>query len=306
VSTPALPGFCRYLAAKKSVDDRSLNRGVWESLDRALRARDASPLKVLEVGCGIGTMLERLLDGGMLRQAVYRGIDLQADNIREAAARLEQYAAAQGAAIGKSAGALRYQRSTQQVTVALETIDLVDFLAREGGRATWDLLLAHAFLDLVDLPATLPRLLSLLVRGGLFYFTLNFDGATIFQPAIDPDLDRQIEAIYHRTMDERHRHHEPAGASLTGRHLFGHLRGAGAHLLAAGSSDWVVFPGNSGYPNDEAYFLHFIVETVRQAVQGHPQLAPGRLRAWVLERHAQIDRGELIYIAHQLDFFGYI
>jgi hypothetical protein len=33
-------------------------------------------------------------------------------------------------------------------------------------------------------------------------------------------------------------------------------------------------------------------------------LDPVRFEAWIAERHAQIERGELVYIAHQLDFFG--
>ncbi len=297
--------FCRYLAAKKTVDDRSLNRQVWESLARALGHRGTSDLKILEVGCGIGTMLERLLECPWLTRAHYLGIDLEAQNIQEALRRLERQAAAQGAALAPQGQALLYHSAAQKVAVELEALDLYDFLAQGRGRAAWNLLLAHAFLDLVDLPGTLPALLALLTRGGLFYFTLNFDGATIFQPCLDAELDPLIETLYHGTMEERRHRGQPAGASLTGRRLFGQIRAAGAHLLAAGASDWVVFPRDSGYPGDEAYFLHFIVETVRRALEGHPELAPARFQAWIRERHAQIDRGELIYIAHQLDFLGY-
>jgi hypothetical protein len=188
--------------------------------------------------------------------------------------------------------------------VELETIDLCHFAAREQGRASWDLLIAHAFLDLLDLPAALPPMFSLLRPGGLFYFTLNFDGATILEPVIDPDLDRQIETLYHGTMDQRRLAGQPAGHSRTGRRLFGHLQAAGARVMAAGSSDWVVFPGEEGYPGDEAYFLHFIIETMRRALEAHPQLDPQRFQDWIEVRHRQIEAGKMIYIAHQLDFFG--
>ena len=96
----------------------------------------------------------------------------------------------------------------QDVRITLEAADLFDFLEREPGKSAWDLLVAHAVLDLIDLAAALPRLLSRLAPGGLFYFSLNFDGATILEPPIDPDLDALIEALYHRTMDTR-----PAGAA---------------------------------------------------------------------------------------------
>jgi hypothetical protein len=167
-------------------------------------------------------------------------------------------------------------------------------------------LIAHAVLDLLDLPRAMPPLLSLLKPGGLCYFTLNFDGATIFEPAIDPLFDAAVEHLYHQTMDERVVNGQPSGDSRSGRRLFQILRQNSADILAAGSSDWVVFADHAGYRGDEAYFLHFIVDTVRAALEHHPQLAPRQAEflAWIERRHLQIDRGELIYIAHQLDFLG--
>jgi len=308
VSGPAAPDFIRYLAAKKGLDDRSLNRQVWDHLVRALRDRsDSALLRVLEVGCGIGTMVERLLDRGLLTRAAYTGIDVEAEFIRAAAERLHGYAAARHAHLAvDSGGALLFSTPAQDVRVTLEAADLFDFLDREEGKSAWDLLVAHAFLDLIDLPAALPRLLSRLVPGGLFYFSLNFDGATTFEPVIDPDLDRQIETLYHRTMDTRRCQGRPSGSSLTGRRLFGHLKEAGARVLAAGSSDWVVFPGPDGYLGDEAYFLHFIIDTIGRALGENPELDRGRFQAWIAARHRQIEARELLYVAHQLDVMGYI
>jgi len=53
--------FPHYLAAKKSVDDRALNRLVWQRLANAIAARKAA-LEVLEIGAGIGTMAERVAE----------------------------------------------------------------------------------------------------------------------------------------------------------------------------------------------------------------------------------------------------
>jgi SAM-dependent methyltransferase len=308
MSDPPAPGFIRYLAAKKGLDDRSLNRQVWDHLARALRHRaDSVPLRVLEVGCGIGTMVERLLDRGLLTRAAYTGIDVEPECIRVAAQRLHGYAAARQATLtDDSGGAMRFTTPAQDVSITLETVDLYDFLEREPEKSAWDLLVAHAVLDLVDLDTVLPPLLSRLAPGGLFFFSLNFDGATILEPPIDPDLDALIEALYHRTMDTRRVRGRPAGNSRTGRRLFGYLKEAGARLIAAGSSDWVVFPGPDGYPGDEAYLLHFIIDTIGQALHGHPELAGSGFPAWIDQRHRQIEARELIYIAHQLDFLGYI
>ena len=66
----------RYLAAKKSVDDRALNWRVWQCLVAALpRAPTEQPLRILEVGAGIGSMVERLLAGDVLTHATYTAID---------------------------------------------------------------------------------------------------------------------------------------------------------------------------------------------------------------------------------------
>jgi SAM-dependent methyltransferase len=359
MSSPAASDYIRYLAAKKTLDDRSLNRHVWDHLVQAVRGRSGSaPLQVLEVGCGIGTMLERLLDWGLLTRAAYTGIDVEAEFIKEARRRFCRYSHCQKSflppphpgplpplggegtrgrnfwqtlyAAEKNAkpkppppnplprgeeefngpaqhGTPLLLRTTDQdVQVTLTATDLFDFLDREQGKSTWDLLVAHAVLDLIDLPRSLPRLLALLVPGGLFYFTLNFDGATILEPPIDPDLDRRIETLYHRSMDTRRRQDRPAGSSVTGRQLIRRLRDARAGLVAAGSSDWVVFPGPDGYPGEEALFLHFIIDTIGRALHRHPDLDPRRFEDWLAQRHCQIDAAELIYIAHQLDVMGYI
>jgi SAM-dependent methyltransferase len=308
MSGPAAPDFIRYLAAKKGLDDRSLNRQVWDHLAQAVRDRsDLAPLRVLEVGCGIGTMAERLLDWGLLARAAYTGIDVDPGLVRAAGERLRGYAAARHAGLTQdSGGAMAFSTPSQDIRITFEAADLFDFLDHEPGKPAWDLLVAHAVLDLVDLPTALPRLLARLAPGGLFYFTLNFDGTTTLEPPIDPDLDALIETLYHRTMDTRRDRGRPSGSSLTGRRLFQTLKAAGARVVAAGSSDWVVFPGPYGYPGDEAYFLHFIIDTISRALHGHPELAGSRFQAWIAQRHRQIESRELIYVAHQLDFLGYI
>ncbi len=309
--------FIRYLAAKRTVDDRALNRNVWNTLSAALPpATSDRPLRVIEVGAGIGTMLERMIARRLLRRAVYTAIDAEAANIAEAARLLPLWAGELGYAVHMPLAGLEAAQRAQltrseedaDIVVELETADVFDFIARQAGRQSWDLLIAHAFLDLLDIPSALPQLLSLIRPGGLCYLTINFDGATILQPEIDPPFDAEIERLYHQTMDERITAGRPSGDSRAGRHLFGLLKAAGVQILDAGSSDWVVFAGPDGYPADEAYFLHFIVETMRGALIDHPALAGRRQQftAWIEQRRRQIAKNELVYIAHQLDFVGLV
>lgn len=272
--------FTRYLSAKKTVDDRALNKDVWHKLIKLLPNRP----DILEIGAGIGTMVERLVTAGVVRNGRYTTIDNQQANIAVAHSRLNWL--------------------PSDISLSLEAVDLFDFAAREQGKRSWDVLIAHAFLDLMNIPTTLPLLLSLLKPGGLCYFTINFDGVTSLEPAIEPEFDALIEQLYHQTMDERVVNGRSSGDSRSGRHLFTHLRQNNVDILAAGSSDWVVFAGQDGYPDDEAYFLHFIIHTIHGALNGHPKLDATRFENWIKQRHAQIETGDLVYIAHQIDFLG--
>jgi SAM-dependent methyltransferase len=306
MTIPLTYSFTRYLAAKKSVDDRALNQCAWQALSQAVPPGSLeAPLRILEVGAGIGTMLERMLEWRLFRAAEYTAIDAQPENIAGLRARLAEWVSSRGGVIRPAGeGLLELELAGQRAWIDPQAIDLFEFIEREKGRREWDLLVANAFLDLVDIPAVLPEILQLAAPGGWFYFTINFDGLTLFEPQLDPDLDAQIVALYHRTMDERLVGGRRSGDSQAGRHLFTHLKQAGAVILAAGASDWVVFPGPNGYTGDEAYFLHFILHTVEQALRGRPEIEPGKLSGWLEARHAQAARGELVYIAHQLDFFG--
>ena len=293
--------FSRYLEAKKSVDDRALNRLTWETLRNELENRHTpAPLRVLEVGAGIGTMLQRMVEWELLSNADYTAIDLDPENIISARQRLSAWTAH----VTPTTQGFILNRAEKRISVELEAIDLFEFTHRQVGKRNWDLLVAHAFLDLLDIPASLPQLFSLLAGEGLFYFTINFDGLTALEPALDSELDDLIIQLYHNTMDTRMINGALSGDSRTGRHLFNHLRRAGAQVLQAGASDWIVFPQQGGYPADEAYFLHFIIHTIQTALAGHPELDARRFSVWITGRHNQVERGELIYIAHQIDILG--
>ena len=199
---PSNYSFERYLSAKKSVDDRALNRHVWECLTDNLP--DGRTLQVLEVGAGIGTMIERMLEWGALRDADYTAIDANTANIAAAHGRLRRWGMQQGWQVSQSSpDGLQLEGSGARLAGHLQAVDLFDFIRENVENRQWDLLVAHAFLDLIDIPSALPQLVKLVRPGGLFYFTINFDGATIFQPEIDPDFDTLVERCYHGSMDQR-------------------------------------------------------------------------------------------------------
>ena len=287
--------YARYLAAKTAVDDRALNRHVLAELRRLMPP--GAP-QVLEVGAGLGTMVARLMDWGVVGAGEYILLDADRQLLDCSRRWLCDWAAARGLRSellpdGLQVGDLR---------VRLVHAELGSYLETAHG-ALADVLIANAVLDLVDVPAILPGLLRLLVPGGVYWFTINYDGETIFEPG--HPLDDQVMRAYHRDMDERIRYGQ-AGESRTGRRLFHYLRAVGAPALAAGSSDWVVHPARDGnYPADEAYFLRRILNTIRDALRNRPDgVEPADLADWLAVRHRQLASGDLVYIAHQLDFAG--
>jgi len=288
--------YVRYLAAKTTVDDRALNRHVLAELRRLMPA--GAP-RVLEVGAGLGTMVARLVDWGAVGVGEYILLDADRQLLDCSRRWLCDWAATRDLRSdllpdGLWVGDLR---------VRLVHAELGSYLEASHG-APADVLIANAVLDLVDVPAVLPGLLRLLVPGGVYWFTINYDGESIFAPS--HPHDDQIMQAYHGDMDERLRFGRPAGESQTGRRLFHHLRAAGAPPLAAGSSDWVVSAGPDGdYPGDEAYFLRSILKTIHGALQNRQdRLEPADLADWLAERGRQLAAGDLVYIAHQLDFVG--
>src|SRR5215475_15203153 len=63
----------RFLTAKRSVDDRAINRHVLAQLRRLMPAREP---RILEVGAGLGTMVARLLEWRVISAGEYTVLDV--------------------------------------------------------------------------------------------------------------------------------------------------------------------------------------------------------------------------------------
>lgn len=284
--------FPRYLLSKQSVDDRALNKDVFNALKENLPQK---PLRIIEVGAGIGTMIKRLVSWEVVCKAKYVLVDEMPENIEYASDWIPQWAEEAGLSVERSAEEqIRIFDATRDIRIQLERTDVFDFIQKNKTPA--DLLIAHAFLDLLPMPESLTKLLTL--TNGLAWLTLNFDGMTTLEPTIDAALDETIEQLYHKTMDTR----PSGGSSKSGRYLFSHVQHSGADILAAGASDWVVHGANGTYLQDEAYFLHFILHFMEESLKGNTGLDKDIFADWLQKRHKQIEHGELTYVAHQLDF----
>jgi len=295
----------RYLLAKRPVDDRALNRAVIAGLEQELKQRPsvARPLRVLELGAGVGTMVSRLVDWGVIDRAAYTLVDRELESLAATREELAAWGKVSAASerLHIERGPVVQSGPVVQLDVDFVARDLLAFLAAPETRHRYDLIVANAVLDLFDLGPTLPVIWQALAPNGLFWFTINFDGETILLPELP--LDAAVMQAYHATMTADAAGTR-AGHSQTGRRLLQAIPGSGARLIAAGSSDWVVFPEDGAYPGDEAYFLHHIVQTIGAALEGNAELRRVGFEGWTRARHEQIERAELCYIAHQLDVLG--
>jgi hypothetical protein len=180
----------------------------------------------------------------------------------------------------------------------LVTDDLFAFADR-ASEGTYDAVIAQAVLDLLHLSDFFNSLRPLLREQGLWYLPIHFDGVTGFEPPVDAQLDDTIEQLYHESMTETGE--EGGRRAHTGRRLLTELRAQDDQILAAGSSDWIVFPREGGYLEEEAYFLHHILYFIEEELSSQSGLEEEAFANWIQTRRQQINTGSLVYIAHQLD-----
>lgn len=279
---PFVFSFEGYLESKLSVDDRSLAPRVLKSVLETMPAES----RVLELGCGTGNGSLRLLGRGLAPRGRYTLADQETALCTEAARRVRE-------------------AGPQLTGTEAWTVEIAGAAALpEERRGQADLVVAQAVLDLFQPQKALAWLDPLLAPGAYGYFSLNFDGLTLWEPEIDADLDARVVLAYHRSMDERLQEGQFSGDSRSGRHLFRVLPAAGWTILEAASSDWAVWPRQGRYPAQEAYFLNCLLYFTEQSLRGRPELSAEELSWWLARRRRQLIRGELIFGAHQWDFFA--
>ena len=303
--------YIRYLKAKKSIDDRFLNRYVYSTMLKHLPCQyPDKPLHILEIGSGIGTMIERLIDWDLLHHINYTTVEIDINFINEGISRLQTYASENNWHFNIDSENTREQNihmKKQSRSIELRFIH-GDFQQEQytgGVIPDQDLVIAHTMLDIFNLPTAVEKIISLLKPNGIFWFTMNYDGLTRFIPRLEGELDQKIELLYNNSMDKKDCNERPRGGSKAGSRMFDVINRSGGSLLAAGSSDWIITPVDKGYTEDEIYFIRSILFTVVSALQDHPELGDRELESWLENRLEQLEKGELSFIAHQLDFVGH-
>ena len=116
----------RYLEAKRTVDDRALHRPTIDSLRRALTG-DSGPIRIVEAGCGTGSMLRRLLAWDVLPDTVvYHGFDLDPAVVDSATTELLTWGEAAGYTVDRVTATEEFETTAGEVggaTIALSAND---------------------------------------------------------------------------------------------------------------------------------------------------------------------------------------
>ncbi|NLV09547.1 methyltransferase domain-containing protein [Halomicrobium mukohataei] len=271
----------RYLHAKESVDERARSGRV---RDRLLAALPDDP-QIVDLGCGTGVTVSNLRRWGVDRGR-YRGIDTAAPIVTHARAVRPEICRQTGATVSRDASGWTADGLDCRFRVG-EALASADEQFQDGA----DVVVAQAFLDLVDLDDALAAVRRALAPSGLLYAPITFDGVTCFQP--DHPDDEAVQRAYHAAIDT-----QPGRDSRAGRHLLDRLRDRA--VLAVDSADWIVRPRDGTYPADERYFLSQILSFVADA------LAESAVDGtdWLTTRRAQLEAGALTYVAHQYDFLA--
>ncbi len=295
--------YISYLSAKRHVDDRSLNRHVWQTLKANLPSSHRRRyLEVIDFGAGIGSMFDRSIEWGLTSHLHYTMVEKNAAYLtifRSAPSRRKTTAVSTFDWKDDTHAAVRF--SGGEGTVELICADLYDVISDPDNDGRWDVIMAHAVMDLVNIDDVLTGFERLAKPGGLIYLSLNYDGLTEFLPPFDPEFAYRLIASYHRSMDQRTIEGRPSGSSRSGRELLFAVTRRGLPILAAGSSDWILHPNARGYPDDDAVFLKMILRIVEEECRRDDHIDPQRLAAWMTRRHSQIDAAELIFIARNID-----
>ena len=292
-------GFADYLEAKFALDERSLNPDVRQAcVDRIGSERRV--LRWLDVGTGTGAMVRRLISCGLRPALAITALDRDAELLAAASIAINAQLETLGYGTLVHSAGIDAQRSGQSISIAFQCRSLFDFELVKP--ACYDLITAHAFMDMVPMAAALSRFSRWLAPGGVFYATLNYDGDTAMFPVYrDEAFETGLLAEYHASMERRRVLGEPTGGAHSGRRLHALLSGIGFDVLAYGSSDWDITPREGRYRDRDADVLQTLLAWLHDEGAQQPAIEPAALAHWYAERRARIESSELGMIVHQLD-----
>lgn len=258
-----------------------------------------NPLELLDVGTGTGAMLRRILQSKQKGLMRLTGLDIESGLLDIAETEIDAIMLDKGFAVEKIAGRLGAESGADRIEFQCICTPLNEF---QPASNRYDVITAHAFMDLVPLLQTLSCFHAGLKPGGLFYATINYDGETVvFPPYPDCEFEDALLLGYDASMEARHLNGSETGGAKCGRRLYGELLNAGFEIVSYGSSDWNITPCDSDYLDDDHEVLERLLDWISSEGRSNPALNPEKLDRWLTCRRRQLQMQMLGIIVHQID-----
>ena len=290
--------FADFLKAKFALDERSLNREVRGAFLDALHS--LPQIQCLDVGAGTCATLRRLLNSGLTAPLSLTALDRDSGLLDIARREAEGWLRALGLDPRIEAGAIRTQ-GERLTAIRFAVGELKDYQPDR----LYNVITAHAFLDLAPLPQALRRFAAWLQPGGYLYASLNYDGDTALLPVYeDAAFEARLLGHYNHTMERRRVDGQATGGAYCGRRLRGLLPEYGFYILAHGSSDWNITPFLGEYRDGDAVCLKALLEMIGGEGRSSGLFHQDQLDRWREDRLRLLQQRRLGLIIHQLDLLG--
>jgi 2-polyprenyl-3-methyl-5-hydroxy-6-metoxy-1,4-benzoquinol methylase len=289
--------FADFLQAKFALDERSLNREVRGAFLDALHS--LPQIQCLDVGAGTCATFRRLLNAGLTPPLALTALDCDPA--------LLDFAREEAAAWLRAVDLEPHMEESAILTQG-ERLMAIRFVASDlkdyWPDRQYNVITAHAVLDIVPLPDSLRLFAAWLQAGGYLYASINYDGETALLPVYsDAAFEARLLGHYNDTMERRRVDGQATGGAYCGRRLLGLLPALGFDILAYGSSDWNITPFLGKYRDGDAVCLAALLELIGAEGQSGA-FRRDQLDRWREDRLRFLRQRRLGLIVHQLDLLA--
>ena len=248
--------FAEYLEAKFALDERSLNREVRAAFLDALRGLPR--IECLDVGAGTGATFRRLLQSGLTTPLSLTALDRDRGLLDIARQDAEGRLRALGLEPRVEDGAIQ----TRGERLAAMHFAAGELKEHRPGRL-YNVITAHAFLDLSPLPQALRQFAAWLQPGGYLYASINYDGDTALVPPYQGStFEATLLGHYNESMELRRMDGQATGGAYCGRRLQALLPEHAFDIVACGRSDWNIRPFEGEYRDSDAICLKALLDFI--------------------------------------------
>ncbi len=302
----------RFLRAKEKLDSRSMSEKLWKALKKEIRNRTRTgvnwPRRVLDCGCGTGSILTHLSDKGIEFQE-YHGIEIQPELLKTARKRV-------------ATGEFRKLHAAPEFH-AMSVYSLAEEMSvgrRNAFKQPFDIVFAASLAEHVEIDEMLGNIYNSLEPNGLLFMPINYDGVTILEPVQDERIEERLIHNFNKiAIGGQVYEGRVGGNAFCGRKLYHALKRNGFRILDLQSEDWVIMPADSKpwYEDNVKELLAFVVNAVADAnliphlnrvpildtISTDGTIGPDEKRhieEWRVKRLKEIDDGILVFICHQI------